>query len=115
MSIEGLNELVGDLTRAGLTAGARAEAVLDRVADDVADTAEDLAPKGTRPHADEDLAPSIHVTGSGGVREIGPSARHGLFMEEGTYKDPPQPYMGPALDQRAPEFEREMEELGGDV
>lgn len=36
--------------------------------------------------------------------EVGPSANYGGFVEDGTSRMRPQPYMGPALDRVSPQF-----------
>jgi HK97 gp10 family phage protein len=47
--------------------------------------------------------------------EVGPFAFYGGMVEFGTSKMGPRPFMGPAADQVAPEFERALGNLGGDV
>jgi len=37
--------------------------------------------------------------------EVGPTADYGRYVEEGTSRMAPQPYMGPAADRRFPELE----------
>lgn len=43
---------------------------------------------------------------------IGPTAHYGGYVEYGTSRMAPQPYLGPALDAVKPEFEAAMRELG---
>jgi HK97 gp10 family phage protein len=40
--------------------------------------------------------------------EIGPTASYGVWVEEGTSRMSPQPYMGPAADQHIPELEQAL-------
>lgn len=116
MRADGLDDLIGDLTKASVAAKLGGQESAKRVGRKIEQTAKSLAPKGPRPHGEEDLAPSIHMTEEpDGAVEIGPSARHGGFVERGTYKDPPQPYMGPSSDRHAPEFVKDIERLGGDI
>jgi len=97
-SILGLDELVSALASEGKETERRASNAVGRVAQMVKSTAIELAPKGDRPHEGPKIAESMTITGQGTRREVGPTARHGAFMEYGTYKDAPQPYMGPAAD-----------------
>jgi HK97 gp10 family phage protein len=43
--------------------------------------------------------------------EVGPTADYGVYLELGTSRAAPQPFLGPALDKHAPAFERAMEIL----
>lgn len=115
MILEGFDETLADLTKATVTIGVRAEEKVDEVANKVEASAKDFAPKGSRDHEGTDLAPSIETTGEGPFREVGPTARHGWFMENGTYKDAPQPYMGPALDKHDEELVSELGDVAGDI
>ena len=47
--------------------------------------------------------------------EIGPTADYGGYVEDGTSRMSPQPYMGPAFDQHAPDLERVLGDIAGDV
>ena len=113
--IEGLDDLVAGLRKEGALAKARGDAATAKVAERVRTTGQELAPKGSRPHEGEDLAPSIRTDRRGSRFEVGPTARHGGFMEYGTYKDAPQPYMGPAVNKHEPELEQELSRLVGDL
>lgn len=42
---------------------------------------------------------------------IGPSVHYAIYQELGTYKMPPHPFMGPAAEEVAPIFQREMQRL----
>lgn len=79
-------------------------------AKDIQSTAKELAPKRRRAR----LANSIRATALNGGRlkagesldaEIGPTVFYGHMVEGGTATQPPQPYMGPALDQHLPALE----------
>lgn len=115
MRLEGFVETLADLTQAAVTVPVRAEEKIAEVAERVESSAKDFAPKGSRSHEGEDLAESIETTGEGTFREIGPTARHGWFMENGTYKDAPQPYMGPALDKHEDELLSGLTEVAADI
>lgn len=99
--IVGLNNVVADLTTAGLTIQARSSGVLEAVGHRVEDTARALAPVRTGA-----TAASIHTTMEDAQTvEVGPTTVQAIFMEWGTYKDAPQAFMGPALDRHSHELE----------
>lgn len=50
------------------------------------------------------LRSSISGTSVGLIGEIGPTADYGKYVEEGTSRMAPQPYMRPALDAATPAF-----------
>ena len=60
------------------------------------------------------LRSSIHgnTQGSALVGEAGPSAEYGGYVERGTSRMAPQPYMAPALDAVAPSFEAAIAQVG---
>lgn len=43
--------------------------------------------------------------------EIGPTVEYGGYVEEGTSRMAPQPYMGPAADQHFPELEKALDAI----
>lgn len=47
--------------------------------------------------------------------EAGPTANYGMFVEGGTSRMAPQPYMGPAFDKAVEPFVQAMEQIGGRV
>lgn len=65
------------------------------------------------------LRNSINTVVSGGrgsgaiVAEVGPEASYGVYVEVGTWKMAPQPYLGPAFDEVEPGFIAALEDLGG--
>lgn len=60
---------------------------------------------------------SVGVTRSGGGTfaraEIGPTTEYAPYLEEGTYRTPPRPFMAPAIDEVEPGFVAAMEQIGG--
>lgn len=115
MIAEGLDQVINDFTRASVRVKLGAVEAVKRVASKIEQSAKSLAPEGSRDHGGQDLSDSIHVSLSGSMAEIGPSARHGAFVEYGTYKDAPQPYLWPAYGKHASELVSEFERLGGDI
>nr|DAF00001.1 MAG TPA: putative tail component [Caudoviricetes sp.] len=107
-----LRRLAVNLGAAGREATQKAQAVVAKAAFDVEARAKSLAPVDTGA-----LRNSIG-TDLGGDRlsaVIGPTAAYGIYLELGTRRMAPQPYMGPALDAVEPGFVAAMEQLGGDV
>lgn len=43
--------------------------------------------------------------------EVGPEANYGLFIEQGTWKMAPQPFLGPAFDEVEPSFVAALDDL----
>lgn len=101
-----------DLQRAGLRVQTVAFAVLRKTALDIQADAQRLAPVRTGA-----LRSSITVEFSGSFgagtasAEIGPTVDYGGFVEDGTSRMAPQPYMRPALDNREGAFVAAMGKL----
>lgn len=106
----GLRTLAADLGKAGHDATRKAQLVVRKSALDLQTIAAERAPVDTG-----FLKASIGVDMAGGSLSavIGPSASYGRFVEEGTGRMAPQPYLGPALDAVTPGFVAAMESLGG--
>lgn len=111
---DGLRRLSADITRAARTTGQRAQMVIRKTAVDIESTAKNLVPvdtgnlKGSIGHSD---LRTVGRSGSLAV-EIGPTASYGIFVEQGTSRMAPQPFMSPAADRHAPAFEQAMAQLG---
>ena len=88
-----------ELAVATATIDARAAIHVHSVADDVARSAQAAAPVLTGA-----LRDSIEVDREGLAAEVGSSLDYAVFVEYGTWKDAPQPFLGPALDQEEPEL-----------
>lgn len=44
---------------------------------------------------------------------VGPAVNYGRYVEEGTSRQRPQPYLMPAFDKHAPAFEQAMQQITG--
>jgi HK97 gp10 family phage protein len=109
-----IHQISADLTNVGARTGRRAQLVFRKVVLDIEATAKNKAPvdtgnlKGSIGHSD---LRSVGTSGSMHA-EIGPTAEYGAFVEFGTSRMAPQPYMGPAADQHFPLFAQAVEQLG---
>jgi HK97 gp10 family phage protein len=56
------------------------------------------AARGNAPVLTGTLRDSIEADASGLSVEVGPTVEYAPFVEYGTYKDSPQPFIGPAAD-----------------
>lgn len=107
-----LYALAADLGKAGYNATRKAQQVVAKAALDVEARAKVFAPVDTGA-----LMNSIgaDVAADSLSAEIGPTVHYGAYVEYGTSRMAPQPYMSPALDAVAPGFVAAMESLGGDI
>lgn len=113
---EQLRRLSADLTSAGREVGNRALQVVRKTAYDIETTAKSIVAvdtgnlKSSITHSD----PRMASTGSLAA-EIGPTADYGEFLETGTRRMAPQPFMGPAADRHEPAFNAAMAQLGQEL
>lgn len=109
-----LRQLSADIAKAAATTGAKAQVVVRKTAYDIERAAKNKVPvdtgnlKGSIGHSD---ARSVGRSGTLAI-EIGPTASYGAYVEFGTSRMAPQPFMGPAADQHAPAFEQAMQQIG---
>lgn len=95
-----LDALARSLGKAAGGIGARTAAVLRKTAYDIERSAKAQAPVDTGA-----LRASISTSFSGDGRhgtmaaEIGPTVEYGIYLELGTSRMPPQPYLAPAYEQ----------------
>ena len=106
-----LLKLSADLGKASYEVTRRAQMVVAKTAHDIEADAKSLAPVDTGA-----LRNSIGTTISNGglSAEIGPTVHYAPYLEYGTRRMPPQPYMGPAAERRAEAFVQAVESLGGE-
>ena len=101
-----------ELAKASAEVTRRAQVVVRKTAADIEASGKRNAPVDTG-----HLRGSISTTMSiGGLSaEIGPTASYGAYVEFGTRRMRPQPFMRPAADQHFPEFTEAVARLSQDL
>jgi HK97 gp10 family phage protein len=102
----GLRSLRADLGKAAGQAVSRASQAVRKTAHDIEADAKVNAPVDTG-----NLRGSISRDIKTLSTEIGPTANYGRYVEEGTSRMAPQPYMNPAADRRFPQFDAAMDQI----
>ena len=109
-----LAQLGVDLTTNSGRLKPQARAAVHKTARDIEADAKHMAPVRTG-----NLRNSISTTTTdvASVAEavIGPTADYGAFVEFGTSRQSPQPYLGPAADNRLPGLEDALAEIGANI
>ena len=109
--VQGLETLIIGLAKEGTLANARCASIVKQTAKRVEAAARNLAPQGPT----GDLKASITTRITGARAEIEPTVRYGAFVEFGTFKDRPQPFMGPAADSEGSDLSRRIEKVVGNL
>lgn len=112
MDIDGSDflQLSTSFAQGAVNIGKGAQVVLRKTTLDVESEAKRLAPvdtgnlKGSIGHSD------LRTVGASGTleSEVGPTADYGAYVELGTSRHAPQPFLGPALDKHSAAFEQAM-------
>lgn len=111
-----MKELRVHLERKERTVGAEASRALRKTALALESDAKIFAPVDTGA-----LRSSISTDFSGDGRfgamsaEIGPTVDYGHYVERGTSRMGPQPYLGPAAERRVPQLEAALRRIGDDT
>ena len=112
MQIIGADLTADGFTRAGITAQLRAGRVIGEMAGKVYQTQRQLVPKRSRKTHD---SIDVEITDHGLTAIIGPTWFVGRFLEDGTVKMAPRPFVGPSADLHAPELEARLNDVAGDI
>lgn len=107
----GLEALEGELRAAAQAMPGRAKQALDKTLADITADGQAGAPVDTG-FLRSSIGWESHATPFGGEGEAGPTAAYGGYVENGTSRQAPQPYMEPAADRRVPLFEDALAQLG---
>ena len=110
MQAVGLTDLIAGLAKEAASVEVLAAGAVAKTAQKIEATARSLAPEGPT----GDLKRSIESSISKTRAEVGPTVRYGRFVEFGTHKDDPQPFMGPAADQHGEDLVKEIEPVIGE-
>jgi HK97 gp10 family phage protein len=101
-----VNKLAADLAKAGPRQIALAKKALVKTALDVEATAKQLAAVDTGA-----MRNSIGIDFEELAATIGPTVNYAPYVEFGTSRQAPQPFMGPALDRHTAAFYLAMEQI----
>lgn len=104
-----VRRLADDMARSPARVRAGASRVVAKAAYDTEGDAKDFCPVDTGK-----LKNSIGATIRELVAVVGPTANYGGYVEDGTSRQSPQPYMRPAFDRREPLFVRALEQIAED-
>lgn len=116
-----IDELVADLTASGPMVGLRAVPMMHRAGNNMVRDARDFAPSGPRTRAYPfSITYDLMFEKTGLVIEVGPDKDRnqgplGNIFEFGTSDQAPQAHIGPAFDREAPNFDRAVSDLGGNL
>lgn len=112
-----LTQLSADLRNAAEKVGPMAQKLVRKSILDVVRIGKQGAPRDTGFLASSIGASDLRFTGSTGVieAEAGPTANYGGYVERGTSRQSPQPYMAPALAAVEPGFIEAIAQLGGEM
>lgn len=115
-TVTGLAELVSDLRAAPGRVGQKVAAGVRKSAADVEAGAKARAPVDTG-NLRNSITTSVEGDGRSGAvtATVGPTANYGGYVEYGTSRMGPQPYLGPAFDQVVPSFVQAMEDAAGGI
>ena len=109
MIVTGIDDVLAGLLGAIATVDGHTKEAASEAAARIEATAKSLAPKLTGA-----TAASIEVSGRGTTREVGPTTPWAPFVEYGTWKDPPQPFMGPAAERHEDDLATFLADRVGD-
>ena len=109
-----LRALAAQLNAAAAKSPELVQAVLEKTAGDVQGDAQALAPVDTG-NLRSSISRDVTRDADGITAEVGPTASYGAYVEFGTSRNPPQPYLRPALDRRVPMLEQALTQIAGDV
>lgn len=112
-----LRKLAIDLEWESSRVGAEAARAVKESANRVQSDARTRAPKGATGNLRRSIGVDFYGDGRsvGLTAVVGPTAYYGKFLEGGTVKMSPRPFMQPALDAEAPRLEEAIAAIAGGV
>lgn len=109
IDVSELHELAGDLAGAAATVAVGASVAVRSSIDDIVDTARATVEVDSGQTRD---SIGYELDAAGLEAEAGPTTWWAHFVEGGTVRLPPRPFMGPALDAHTPDFVDAIAETG---
>lgn len=106
----GLLTLSVDLKRASKEMLPLIRVATQKTAQDIKADAQALAPVDTG-YLRGSITYETRVRASSIFMEVGPGAEYGGYVEFGTTRQAPQPYMTPAFERRAPLYEQALDQI----
>lgn len=114
MDFSEINKLSADLSKAGEGALAKAKLAVQKTSADIAKSAAQAAPVDTG-NLRNSIGSDLVDTGGAVWADIGPTANYGKYVEYGTSRMAPQPYLVPAFEQHTNGFSKAIESIGGSI
>lgn len=108
----GLAAVASAAAAAGARAGAQTRAAVAKTTADITGTARATAPVDTGALRNS-ITGTVSVSGAAVEGTVGPSVHYGGYVELGTSRMAPQPYLFPALERHAAGFEAAMRAITG--
>ena len=105
-----IRKLTADLRLAGSISRQKVRTAIRKTCADTARDAKMIVPVDTGALRTS-IGYETKTTAAGMEGEVGPTQDYGLFVEMGTSRMGPQPYMRPAFDRRAPILQTIMDSL----
>lgn len=105
-----IRRLAADLRGMATESLPKARAVVQKACADTTRDAQMWAPVDTG-FLRSSIGYETRQSGSSIVGEVGPTAEYGRYVEEGTSRMAPQPYIGPAFDRNSGQFMDAMRRL----
>lgn len=112
IDLGGLRALAVDLRAVPRKADVEVRAITQAAAEMIKRDAQTLCPVDTG-FLKGSIGYETKVLAGGVVAEIGPTAHYGGYVEEGTSRMAPQPYLAPAWDRNVPSWVAALEQFAG--
>ena len=117
MSSDGSDEmrrLAHDLAAVPVTVLPKARQAMRKALADIQAGAQNRVPVDTG-FLRSSISTSTQGNGHFGSGEVGPTANYGGYVENGTSRQRPQPYLRPATDAVLPGYHAALEQITGDI
>lgn len=109
-----LRKLAADLRKAGPESQRLAAAAIRKGAADIIAGAQQRVPVDTGATKNS-IGADIATSGTTVQAVVGPTTHYAPYLEYGTRRMAPRPFMGPAADQVLPSVEEALAQIGGQI